>query len=183
MDFDSGFCDSKRFYDKKAMAGEILTAPKSTPIKGRPLYFDPYDIQLKEVKMRFKELKMEKEAKLEAMKYQDALYRIPEANYFPTTELAKIGATEGGSGDGEGEGGEAEDIDWTLLERGYRAAMKAARKGDTKALHNFNMKMAADIVASVPIADSNGRPPSPIGRSGSPNSGRISSRKSTPNKD
>lgn len=174
-DFNSGFCDSKRYFDKIFMSGVPTSVPKSTPVKGRPLYFDPYDNQLREVKDRFKEMEVEREAKLQAKKYQEALYQIPKAEYFPTTELAKIvNSMDGSQQTDQASYAElnatTQDIDWSAFEVGYKAALKAARKGDTSALQNFYMKTAADLIAEVPIADNNGRPPSPIG---SP--GRISS--------
>jgi hypothetical protein len=131
------------------------------------LYFDPYDAQLKEVKGRFKEMEIEREAKLQAKKYQEALYQIPEAEYFPTTEFAKVVSSMDESQQMEHSSAELnasnQNIDWPAFEVGYKTALKAARKGDTSALQNFYMKTAADLIAEVPV---NGRPPSPIGSPG-----------------
>ena len=179
-DFNSGFCDSKRHFDKIFMSGVPTSVPKSTPVKGRPLYFDPYDMQLKEVKERFKEIEAERAAKLEAKKYQDALYIIPKAEYFPTTEFAKIvNSTDEAPAELNSTN---QNIDWSAFESGYKAALKAARKGDTTALQNFYMKTTAELAADVSVADNNGRPPSALGSPGRMSSthSRHSSRVSSP---
>ena len=106
-----------------------------------------------------------KHKKKKVKEYSDSLYSIPNVNYFPTTELAKIKSPKRNTNidanddnntnnnedaytyNNEEEDNRIEEL--KNMEIGFKEALKAARKGDTTALYNFNMKSALEEQSSL----------------------------------
>lgn len=90
------FCAEKQEIDKweRSQSGQPMPFPKPTPVAGRPLYFDPWNTQLKHLKT----LRVQDEAvraeKIAAWEYQQQLRTIPRVDYYPTTVLKQMRATQ-----------------------------------------------------------------------------------------
>lgn len=87
------FCPEKQELDKVERSGQAVPVPKSVPVKGRPLYSDPWDIQMQQIKAL---RRMDEEAKRqeqEAQLFQEKLRTIPRVAYYPTTILKQMRAT------------------------------------------------------------------------------------------
>jgi len=72
------------------LRGEVLKPPKSTPIKGKPLFVDPTFARIVELEYLRKLREKDREVKRKADKYQELLWTIPQADYYPTSALAEI---------------------------------------------------------------------------------------------
>lgn len=88
------FCPEKQELDKIQRSGQSISAPKSVPVKGRPLYSDPWDIQMQQVKVLRKLEQEDKQEKIAAKEFQEKLRTIPKVNYYPTTVLKQMQAQQ-----------------------------------------------------------------------------------------
>eukprot|EP01038_Epipyxis_sp_PR26KG_P005146 gene5146-7166_t len=145
------FCSEKYATDKIIRAAE-QSKPKSNmnmPADSDAPY-DPWDQQLHEVKLSYKAVQNNRAKKLLAKEYQDSIATLPDISYFPTTLHAQnkhkqnLNATSHSSPiayEHENEEGDVLYVDDTgaHLEEKYKAALLAARGGDTEALFNFTM--------------------------------------------
>lgn len=84
------FCPEKQELDKAQWGGQVLPVPKPVPLKGRPLYTDPWDIQVQQIKMLRKMDEEIKEEQRAEKQFQENLRVIPKVNYYPTTILKKM---------------------------------------------------------------------------------------------
>jgi hypothetical protein len=155
------FCLEKQQTDKIIMSGVEHKVPKSVPLKGQDLFYDPNNVALGVIQHHRKlALKAEK-AKWDAMAYQDTLKVIPQVNYYPTTRLAEIkgggSVTESlGSFGRRGKYSESEVLEgqWENTESYMRMAMRAAKMGDTQALFDVNMRSHMGMGAVAPDDES-----------------------------
>lgn len=83
-------CTEKQLTDQRVLRGEVLKPPKSTPIKGKPLFVDPTFARIVELEYLRKLRERDREVKRKADKYQEMLWTIPQADYYPTSALAEI---------------------------------------------------------------------------------------------
>ena len=83
-------CTEKQLTDQRVLRGEVLKPPKSTPIKGKPLFVDPTFARIVELEYLRKLREKDREVKRKADKYQEILWTIPQADYYPTSALAEI---------------------------------------------------------------------------------------------
>ena len=83
-------CTEKQLTDQRVLRGEVLKPPKSTPIKGKPLFVDPTFARIVELEYLRKLREKDREVKRKADKYQEMLWTIPQADYYPTPALAEI---------------------------------------------------------------------------------------------
>ncbi len=88
------FCPEKQELDKLQRSGQPMAAPKSVPVKGRPLYSDPWDIQMQQIKVLRKLEEEDKQEKIAAKEFQEKLRTIPKVNYYPTTVLKQMQAQQ-----------------------------------------------------------------------------------------
>lgn len=84
------FCPEKQELDKVERSGQPVPVPKSIPVKGRPLYSDPWDIQVQQIKMMRKLDEEEKKEKYVAKAFQEKLRTIPKVKYYPTSALKQF---------------------------------------------------------------------------------------------
>jgi hypothetical protein len=84
------FCTEKQQLDIVQRSGVLPPVPKSIPVKGQPLYYDPWDTNVKEIKRYFNAHEKEKNNQFKAKLYQNALKDIPDVNYYPTTKLKEM---------------------------------------------------------------------------------------------
>jgi hypothetical protein len=84
------FCTEKQQLDIVQRSGVLPPVPKSIPVKGQPLYYDPWDTNVREIKRYFKVHEKEKENQFKAKLYQNSLKDIPDVNYYPTTKLKEM---------------------------------------------------------------------------------------------
>lgn len=70
--------------------GIPLPVPKSTPLKGHELFYDPWDTQVQQVKILRAEEEKRREEKIAAWEYQQILKTIPKVEYYPTTRLKEM---------------------------------------------------------------------------------------------
>lgn len=70
--------------------GQPLPVPKSTPLKGHELFYDPWDVQVQQVKILRAEEERRRAEKIAAWEYQQALKTIPKVEYYPTTRLKEM---------------------------------------------------------------------------------------------
>lgn len=84
------FCTEKQQLDIQERSGQLAKVPPSVPVKGQPLYYDPWDVHVAEINRYHKEMEKQKNEKLRAKEYQDILKTIPKVNYYPTSKLKEI---------------------------------------------------------------------------------------------
>lgn len=89
------FCTDKQELDKLERSGIVPEVPKSVPVKGQPLYYDPWDVYVKEIKKHHKTLTRAQAAARKVKSFQDKLDNIPKVKYFPTTRLREMLGTTG----------------------------------------------------------------------------------------
>lgn len=87
------FCPEKQELDKVERSGQAIPVPKSVPVRGRPLYSDPWDIQMQQIKMLRRMDEEAKQQEQEAHLFQEKLRTIPRVSYYPTTILKQMRAT------------------------------------------------------------------------------------------
>jgi hypothetical protein len=87
------FCPEKQELDKVERSGQAVPVPKSVPVKGRPLYSDPWDIQMQQIKALRRMDEEAKQQEQEAHLFQEKLRTIPRVSYFPTTILKQMRTT------------------------------------------------------------------------------------------
>jgi len=83
-------CTEKQLTDQRVLRGEVLKPPKSTPIKGKPIFVDPTFARIVELEYLRKLREKDREVKRKADKYQEMLWTILQADYYPTSALAEI---------------------------------------------------------------------------------------------
>lgn len=84
------FCTEKQTMDKMERSGIVLEVPKSKPVKGQKLYFDPLDTHLEMLKAEYKQHEAKKRYNRKVKDYKNALKTIPKVDYYPTTVLATM---------------------------------------------------------------------------------------------
>jgi hypothetical protein len=176
-------CQGRQRNDITELSGARVMQPKAEPVKGQVLYFDPLDKQLQDVISYREQLVQQREERMRAKLYQDALKTIPVVEYnaisslhshasvASQSELQSLSATSsvvskrsnarqhpshgaldanslssgrltGSHSDGHSNSSgvvATEDLQRALTEgltdEQYRQAMKAAKRGDTRALY------------------------------------------------
>jgi hypothetical protein len=87
----TSFCSEKQVLDKLTLQGGTLPPTnKSIPLKGQPIYKDPWNQELEYVKQQYALNEEAKQIERKAWEYQEALKTIPQVDYYPTTILREM---------------------------------------------------------------------------------------------
>lgn len=165
-------CQERQLDDLVEMAGGKIVAAKSVPVRGQPLYFDPLDNQLIDVKRHREKLVRQREARLREKEYKEAVKTIPHVTYHAiqdvTSRLARADSfqsslaqpsTHSSKGFGSRYSNSSfrtavseQDLDAVVSEGldmdGLAKAKKAAARGDTEALHKYFMDVERAVSVS-----------------------------------
>lgn len=84
------FCQNKQALDKNEQSGVATKVPKSKPVKGQSLFYDPWDVEMQIIEEHFQKQQIVKQLKYDEEAYHARVEEIPIVPYYPTTHLKQI---------------------------------------------------------------------------------------------
>lgn len=142
------FCLDRQELDKKELGGEVTQVPKSIPVKGQPLYYDPWDYHVMEVR-KLKEVKEKEEAeRIAAKTYQLSLHDIPLVDYYATTKLREFRQSTASSQASQSQSAGAPDDGQAGLSRSMTGVSSMSAGGEFDGMMTAESNTRAGTAAS-----------------------------------
>jgi len=130
------WCEKKQEIDKLIRQGVTVEPSKPSPVKGQILYYDPLDVQLRELQRLRDDDVAKYEAAMKEKEFQESLHSIPQVNYFPVNKLKKlVNKTKVDIDNYEKINLDSDPYYWNKKE--LTNAIDKARSGDALALYKY----------------------------------------------
>jgi hypothetical protein len=169
------FCTERQQLDMDERSGVPTKVPKSKPVKGQPLYYDPWDAHVKLVNDEFRQRETARLKELEHIDAKRMMYKVPDVKYFPTTRLKELRSVSSSSSLQKGM--DTEDMSeadfgsdgfdehststmsriqeeypfWEDVESEWKKSFEAAKEGDLQALYDYSVgRNTADRAVKTP---------------------------------